>query len=97
MIMGGRIILMEILVDLPFRRVISFIKKKSNGQHYAIVHEVNDNGYITFGEVLGGLNCLIFWGGFEGSSSPTYIDNIKSIATYIVKAAQKLVRWKCTN
>lgn len=39
-------------------------QKKSNGQHYAIVHEVNDNGYITFGEVLGGLNCLIFLGGF---------------------------------
>lgn len=54
------------------------------GSHTAIVHSV-DNGNVTVGEVLGGEDCLIAWGGFNDGSYTT-ASEILDDAKYVVKA-----------
>ncbi len=52
--------------------------------HTAVVYQVK-NGYVTVVEALGGLNCEIRWGGFNGTSQSTHssvISQLKYVCRY---------------
>ena len=55
-----------------------------SGDHTAVVYQVK-NGYVTVVEALGGLNCEIRWGGFNGTSQSTHssvISQLKYVCRY---------------